>query len=477
MKIKEVIEKTGLTDRAVRLYIDEGLAVPNIEESYSGRKSIDFSESDVERLKNIALLRKAGFSIADIKSMVDDNSTTKDIIEKFIEQTENNIAHETEIVEKLKGISFDEEVTFETICNSLSATVEKKQVPSEDIKLTGKEQALKIITILFSCVLFINAIYFFAICCSGIFEVRYIKLTDNLGTIMGSLFYFGWAVIAILTIIVVFRNIGWRFNHKTKGISTALFVFSSFGSIIMLPITFFLIFCTITPFYSQTTDPDNYLIFENRMMTNDERFNNFDDLFEVFPRKIPYSAKDLYPDSINYFYEFTPCWDCFFGTCDVCAEWILPTAEYENFKKNLPDDFVLENRLAEIRYQFETEKEIEYFSKSATENSGYAVARKGDWTIVYYKGYGQVRFRYIGADAVGQEPDERCPDELRYIETKNEFEIEYWDNCVGNNQYDTHYEFLICAYNDKERKVRYIASECCSHINRKEGPYYLSLDW
>ena len=42
MKIKEVIEKTGLTDRAVRLYIDEGLTSPSIEESYNGRKSIDF---------------------------------------------------------------------------------------------------------------------------------------------------------------------------------------------------------------------------------------------------------------------------------------------------------------------------------------------------------------------------------------------------------------------------------------------------
>ena len=436
MKMKEVIEKTGLTDRAVRLYIDEGLAVPNIEESYSGRKSIDFSESDVERLKNVALLRKAGFSIADIKSLVDDNSTTKDIIEKFIEQTENNIAHETEIVEKLKGISFDEDVTLETICNSLSATVEKKQVPQEDTKLTVKEKAFKIISILFSCILFVHALYYTVVCCSAIFDVRYIKLTDNLGTITGSLVYLGWTVIAILTVIFVLKNIGWRFNRKTKGVSIALLIFSSIGSVIMLPVTLFLIFCSITPFYSQTTDHDNYLIFENRMMTNDERFNDFDDLFEVFPRKIPYGAKDLYPDSIKYFYEYTPCWDCFFGTCDVYAEWVLPAAEYENFKNNLPENFILENRLAEIQYQFETEKEIEYFSKSATENSGYGVVQKGDWTMVYYKGYGRVRFRYICADAVGQEPDERCPDELRYI-----------------------------------------ASECCSHINRKEGPYYLSLDW
>ena len=67
MKIKEIISATGLTDRAIRLYIDEGLLSPGISENYSGRKSIEFSVSDVEKLKKISLLRKADFSIAQIK--------------------------------------------------------------------------------------------------------------------------------------------------------------------------------------------------------------------------------------------------------------------------------------------------------------------------------------------------------------------------------------------------------------------------
>lgn len=63
MKIKHVMEKTGLTDRAIRLYIENDLVKPECDENYNGRKSIDFSENDVEQLKNIALLRKADFSI------------------------------------------------------------------------------------------------------------------------------------------------------------------------------------------------------------------------------------------------------------------------------------------------------------------------------------------------------------------------------------------------------------------------------
>ena len=103
MKIKDVIERTGLTDRAIRLYIDNGLFTPSIEESFSGRKSINFTEEDIKRLNNIAMLRKAGFSISDIKNIVDNNGI-KDIIEKHIVEIETEIGYKTEIVEKLKNI-------------------------------------------------------------------------------------------------------------------------------------------------------------------------------------------------------------------------------------------------------------------------------------------------------------------------------------------------------------------------------------
>ena len=55
MKIKQVIKETGLTDRAIRLYIENELVKPEYDESYNGRKSIDFSENDVEQLKKYSL--------------------------------------------------------------------------------------------------------------------------------------------------------------------------------------------------------------------------------------------------------------------------------------------------------------------------------------------------------------------------------------------------------------------------------------
>ena len=475
MKIKEVIEKTGLTDRAIRLYINEGLAVPSIAENYSGRKSIEFSESDVERLKNIALLRKAGFSIAEIKSLVDDESAAKEIIENFIVKTEKNIAEETEILERLKNISFDEDVTLETICDSLSAAVEEKEVPREDTKLTVAEKIAKLAIIVLSGVFALQAIWMFTNCCAAVFDVRYIKLTDNPGLIFGSLFYLVWAAIAILLITVIFRNVGKRFNRKAKG-SLASLILSAMASVVMLPITFLLLFCTVTPFYSQTTDPDNYLKLDGSIERVDGRLDILNGLYKVFPRKIPSTVMEVCdPESVKYFYEFTPCWDGYYGTYDICAEWILLGDEYVKFKKNLPGDFLLNDRLTEIQQMDGNKYRLDYLVESAMENSGYNVIEKGDWTLIYYEGYGQVDFDYMLP--YGEGPEKRCEDDLHYEESKNEFEIKSWNGSVGNERYRTEYNFLICAYNDKEHRVRYIASTCCGHGNRKGGPYYLSLDW
>ena len=68
MKMKEVCIQTGLTERAVRFYVQEKLVVP-LAQRRGGRTWLDFSPADVERLKAIATLRKAGFTIEEIRSM------------------------------------------------------------------------------------------------------------------------------------------------------------------------------------------------------------------------------------------------------------------------------------------------------------------------------------------------------------------------------------------------------------------------
>ena len=73
MKMKQVCTQTGLTERAVRFYVQEKLVVP-LAQRRGGRTWLDFSPADVDRLRAIATLRKAGFTLEEIRSMSADFS-------------------------------------------------------------------------------------------------------------------------------------------------------------------------------------------------------------------------------------------------------------------------------------------------------------------------------------------------------------------------------------------------------------------
>ena len=69
MKIKEVCARTGLTERAVRLYIEKGLLSPQ-KTWRREREYLDFSEDDLRRLEQIGLLRRYFFSLDEIDGML-----------------------------------------------------------------------------------------------------------------------------------------------------------------------------------------------------------------------------------------------------------------------------------------------------------------------------------------------------------------------------------------------------------------------
>ncbi|MCI7472518.1 MAG: MerR family transcriptional regulator [Clostridiales bacterium] len=71
MKMKEVCAQTGLTERAVRFYVQEKLVVP-LAQRRGGRTWLDFSPAHVDRLKAISTLRKAGFTLEEIRAMMED---------------------------------------------------------------------------------------------------------------------------------------------------------------------------------------------------------------------------------------------------------------------------------------------------------------------------------------------------------------------------------------------------------------------
>ena len=79
MTIKDVEERTGLSRSSIRFYEKEKLIEPSRNERNGYR---DYSENDVENIKKIAYLRTLGISIEDIRSIISEKVTLREMIVK-----------------------------------------------------------------------------------------------------------------------------------------------------------------------------------------------------------------------------------------------------------------------------------------------------------------------------------------------------------------------------------------------------------
>lgn len=96
MLINEVAKSCDLTKKAVEYYTEQGLIYPNILQN--GYR--DFSEQDIEILKQIALYRRLGLSISEIKSVIADSNDLKSILYKKTLELEQEKAKQ-DILQKL----------------------------------------------------------------------------------------------------------------------------------------------------------------------------------------------------------------------------------------------------------------------------------------------------------------------------------------------------------------------------------------
>lgn len=87
MKIKQAAEQTGLTEKNIRFYEQEGLLQPGRKGTYR-----EYTEQDIERLKQIKLLRKLGVSIGYIRRTLQGDITLKDCIDLRREELKKEAA-------------------------------------------------------------------------------------------------------------------------------------------------------------------------------------------------------------------------------------------------------------------------------------------------------------------------------------------------------------------------------------------------
>ena len=141
MKMKEICASTGLTDRAIRLYISEGLVMPHTETGYSGRSSIEFSDADLSLLTDIATLRRVGFSIADIRAMQNDPTLIPETVRRYRDSLTAEIAEKQKTAALIasveeSGIPDD----FGSLAAALAESARQRELPKEDNRMTSKEK-------------------------------------------------------------------------------------------------------------------------------------------------------------------------------------------------------------------------------------------------------------------------------------------------------------------------------------------------
>ncbi len=88
MKINEVMKETGLSKRTIYYYLEEQLVKPQINEA-NGYNI--FSRDDIDKLNIIQQLRKADFSINDIRSIIQHPNTAHFFLQKQTEYLEKEM--------------------------------------------------------------------------------------------------------------------------------------------------------------------------------------------------------------------------------------------------------------------------------------------------------------------------------------------------------------------------------------------------
>lgn len=155
MKMKEVCRRTGLTEKAVRLYIKQGLVEPQVEEGVH-TNSYTFREEDVARLQDVAALREAGFTMADIRQMQQD----PDQIPALLEEKQSLLAAELRQKQAVQAALARMEAGSRGELGRVADALRPTRHAAEETPATGVGKTVAAILVLAVLVLFLGWYYF-----------------------------------------------------------------------------------------------------------------------------------------------------------------------------------------------------------------------------------------------------------------------------------------------------------------------------
>lgn len=133
MKLKAVCELTGLSRKTIRLYEEKGLLVPRKTRS-NGRDYREYTEADVEKLKTIATLRKAWFTMEEIHRMQEDPAFIREVLPQYYQWLKQQKRELDSLLTVAGSIQQEQPESIEALAQCMSEAAEKLSLPAYDIR-------------------------------------------------------------------------------------------------------------------------------------------------------------------------------------------------------------------------------------------------------------------------------------------------------------------------------------------------------
>ena len=331
MKIKAVSELTGLTTRTIRVYIDEKLISPKFTENYLGRRSFEFSQSDIVALQNIATLRKYGFSIDEIRNILLDSQASIAIIENVKQRTQNQADEYHERLKALSRVEAQKVYSVEELSEILLQSETELELPIELPKRNIKR-------IIKSAVIFFIVWLPFVLVFGGIINdiTTYAYPKISITNVILTLF----TLIPSVSILVITK-----LKSNIKRIAKRMILCLC---VVAIPFSFIVPYGIVT--CSETTDFRNYRDFDPDCLAT--RNKVFNEVFPTWPHDFEIVKNEngewetVYLDA-KYYYQF------FYGmdyTYDIYAEWPLEADKFGEEVQRVKD--VFEKAIADKTYGY-----------------------------------------------------------------------------------------------------------------------------
>ncbi len=396
MKINEVIKATELTDRTIRYYIEEGLISPDYTENYFGRKSFDFSVGDVNKLRDVASLRSYGFSVAEIKEILEFPENCKKTLEGIKERTAKEVKRGSELLAKIDALCDGEPHTLAEIAEALR-TLEKTSAKEEGI---GANKLLRLgISGIGHVLVFVVAVLPMALsillCATSFIFLNYKYKRLNVAAC---------AVVLICFLLYASLLILLKFKKRAAIIARNVLVI-----LCILAIPFNILASLSIIDSSETNKAESYLKFDSDVVNQIKPQYR-----ELFPAREEIITED--EDRMSYHYRFK-------GEEAIYAFDIFLEREFQD----------------EEEFKAEVERIKALFDKSEQETGKAGGQHKYGSYDVYFFPWGL-----------------SAPFEQRWQEF---------------------YTYVIFAFDDNAKTVRYIYNTTTEFSGFESTPYYQKLDW